>query len=376
MRFRKPLVLLLLCLFLASVSFLAAKAVDSGGGAKKQMDLTKYHNVGNMWLRVSNYGFFGSGDDITPQWPSLEYPGGSGIDYLYQGALWFGAKKVRRDEQARRLYWKNWPPLPNSKETTYEGSPDWSPSMHLVVDTLTTVGFDGDDDLYEFLPAYNPLELTSLGNTYAFNNQDDDVTTASIRQQRRGVDDDGDGKIDEDCTGYSFPMRSGSNALPSVFMPYQGMTINSAFSAGDFYGDIQSNLDIWFPLGFMNLGDRSNADYTFTVPNDDDGDGLEDEDGFPVSEQDYIGFYYDYSPFNNPVERDWGGAKGGNKHYPLKVRVRQMSYQWSFGYIKNLCYVEFDITNMNNLDILYDCAMGIYMDSDVGPQVWLSLIHI
>ena len=40
---------------------------------------------------VSNYGF-GSGDDITPPWPSLEYPGGSGVDYLYQGALWFGKK--------------------------------------------------------------------------------------------------------------------------------------------------------------------------------------------------------------------------------------------------------------------------------------------
>ncbi|RLA90009.1 MAG: type IV pili twitching motility protein PilT [Deltaproteobacteria bacterium] len=47
-----------------------------------------------------------------------------------------------------------------------------------------------------------------------------------------------------------------------------------------------------------------------------------------------------------------------------------MSYQWSYEYIKNLVYVEFDITNMNPEDILYDCAMGIYMDSDVGPQAW------
>lgn len=45
-----------------------------------------------------------------------------------------------------------------------------------------------------------------------------------------------------------------------------------------------------------------------------------------------------------------------------------MSYQWSYDYIKNLVYVEFDITNMNELDTLYDCAMGVYMDSDVGPQ--------
>jgi hypothetical protein len=45
-----------------------------------------------------------------------------------------------------------------------------------------------------------------------------------------------------------------------------------------------------------------------------------------------------------------------------------MSFQWSYSYIKNLVYVEFDITNMTPQDTLYDCAMGIYMDSDVGEQ--------
>ena len=145
----------LLVIALIPITVFAAK-VESTAGTKK-LDLSKYHNVGNIWLRVSNYGFFGSGDDVVPQYPSLEYPGGSGIDYLYQGALWFGAKKYRRDDAGRKLFWRALNPSADSTGTVYEGSPDWRPWMKPVVDTLLTVGFDGDADLYEFLPAYNPL---------------------------------------------------------------------------------------------------------------------------------------------------------------------------------------------------------------------------
>nr|MDA3814245.1 hypothetical protein [Candidatus Cloacimonadota bacterium] len=120
-----------------------------------------------------------------------------------------------------------------------------------------------------------------------------------------------------------------------------------------------------------DLSDESNPLYNFSEPKDDDGDGIMDEDGYPVSEQDFISYYYDYSPFadgNPDPDRDYGSSADQNRNVPLNIRVRQMSYQWSYDYIKNLVYVEFNITNMNAQDTLYDCAMGIYMDSDVGPQ--------
>jgi hypothetical protein len=122
----------------------------------------------------------------------------------------------------------------------------------------------------------------------------------------------------------------------------------------------------------MDLSDMSYPSYAFSAPHDDDGDGRVDEDGAPVSEQDFISYYYDYCPFGTTGDRDWGGSRGSNTHWPLNVRVRQMSYQWSYDYIKNLVYVEFNITNMNiaTQDTLFDCAMGIYMDCDVGPQSW------
>ena len=359
-----------LLLFVICIShYLSAKSIDSNSSNKK-FDLINYHNVGNIWLRVSNYGFFGSGNDIQPQWPSLEYPGGSAIDYLYQGALWFGAKKVRRNLFGEKLYWLDDNPQ-NRDDCIPASNPEWTTDLKLVVDTLTSVGFDGDNNLYEFLPAYNPLETSALGQTYSQYNIFDRTMSASIREQRRGEDDDGDGLIDEDPVGFGFPLRTTENGIPDEFVDLGGnflqdQTLNDIAA-------ITANQDIWYPLGFVELSYDENEFYNFSQENDDDRDGLFDEDGYPVSEQDYISYYYDYSPFGTTGERDWGTANGNNYHgneEQLNIRVRQLSYQWSYDYIKNLVYVEFNITNMNPQDTLYDCAMGVYMDSDVGPQAY------
>jgi hypothetical protein len=357
----------LLCFVLLSAATGVGAEVAHSQGADKKFDIVKFHNVGNIWLRVSNYGFFGSGQDATPQWPSLEYPGGSGIDYLFQGALWFGAKKVRRNSLGQKLYWL--PDPEDEEDVVAEGDVEngWSPFLHLVIDTLTTVGFDGDADVKELLPAYNPLETSALGPLYSQYNITDTMLIASIRNQRTGVDDDGDGLIDEDPVGYAFPFRS-PYELPQEFMEYGDDYLHNQLPED--MNPILENPDIWFPLGFVNLSDLSNTSYNYAEASDDDNDGLRDEDGYPVSEQDFIAYYYDYSPFGTAGQRDWGSWKGQQTHIPLNIRVRQMSYQWSYDYIKNLVYVEFDITNMNMQDTLYDCAMGVYMDSDVGPQAY------
>ncbi|NLO11836.1 MAG: hypothetical protein GX122_05360 [Candidatus Cloacimonetes bacterium] len=371
MKFNK-IVLCLLLLGLIPITVFAASAVPNTGGGTKRLDLTKVHKVGNIWLRVSNYGFFGSGDDIVPQYPSLEYPGGSGIDYLYQGALWFGAKKYRRDSAGRKLYWVHDNYQENS-ETVAEGAAAWHAGLKPVVDTLVTVGFDGDKDLYEFLPAYNPLVSANTGamDLYDTYNAMDEIATASTRRQKRGVDDDGDGVIDEDFVGYTFPLRK-ADELPTQFESFGSQYIHNTNN----YAIINEgyNSEIWFPLGFMDLSDESFTSFAFTAPYDDDGDGRVDEDGAPVSEQDFISYYYDYCPLGTTGDRDLGRSASSNKHLPLNLRVRQMSYQWSYDYIKNLVYVEFNITNMNTAtqDTLFDCAMGIYMDCDCGPQVWSS----
>jgi len=363
----KKMICVILLMVSGSYVLLEAASIEQDDDFRV-MDISQWHDVGNIWLRVSNYGFFGSGSN-RPQWPSLEYPGGSGIDYLFQGALWFGAKKVRRDAQGRVLYWN---PDPSSHtDVTAIGSSNYDPNIHvdIVIDTLVTVGFDGDASLYEFLPAYNPLETNPLGMQYNEFNLYDRIMMQSIRTQRAGIDDDGDGLIDEDPVGMAFPFRAGHELPPEVadlggkYLHQHDPVMQSMI--------IEDNLDIWFPLGFTDLGeDPSGGIFAYTKAHDDDADGLIDEDGIPVSEQDYVSYYYDYSPFGTSGKRNYGQSSASFDHYPLNIKVRQLSYQWSYEYIKNLVYVEFNITNKNPLDTLYDCAMAIYMDCDVGPQAW------
>ena len=383
--------------FLLLISLLTARPMDHNTAEfdSKLLDIRYYHNVGNTWLRVSNYGFFGSGNS-NPKWPSLEYHGGSGIDYLYQGALWFGAERVRRDARNDAFLWRNWPPE-DSNDIFTKAHEDYveGVSYRVVRDTLTSVGFDGDRSLYEFLPAWNPTEAQTPG--YNLYNRRDYVIEASTRFHKRAFDDDGDGLIDEDPAGRAFPLRrlrTPNPENPSLWMdlpiPYQEFAGSFIHELGSRGAEIISGFDDWwFPLGFQDLSysaDGTVVDgkmrefepietrFLFAEPTDDDGDGLIDEDGHPVSEQDFISYYYDYNPFDGPskvsINRKHGSWTSGSTHWPLNVRVRQMSYQWSYDYIKNLTYVEFNITNMNPDDTLYNCVMGIYMDCDTAPQSW------
>ncbi|HLX11946.1 MAG TPA: hypothetical protein VKS81_03955 [Bacteroidota bacterium] len=52
---------------------------------------TKYTSVGNIGLTISNFGTIGDRNAYWPAQPSCEYPRGSGIEHIYQGALWVGA---------------------------------------------------------------------------------------------------------------------------------------------------------------------------------------------------------------------------------------------------------------------------------------------
>jgi hypothetical protein len=69
----KVIIILMLLIVFAASAF--ARTYDEAV-ADKKLDMSQVHELGNIWLRVSNYGFFGSGGE---GWPSLEYPGGSSI---------------------------------------------------------------------------------------------------------------------------------------------------------------------------------------------------------------------------------------------------------------------------------------------------------
>ena len=278
--------------------------------SSRMIDNSLIHDASNISFRVSNYCVIGSSDDAS--WPSLEWPINSGIDYLYQGSLWIGAKKVRRNEDGYQIYWQNWPPE-NDYDTTTEVTP-WR-----VIDTLTTVGCDGWHQINELLPAYNPFE-TSLGYQYSYYNLFDSV----IKNvgNRLDFDDDGDGYIDED------------------------------------------------PLGsYFDINDPSGI-YCFTIPFDEDGDGLIDEDcNYPGFESS-IAYSYDHSPFATEGQRDWGSSSGSNNHVKLNIALIQEIYSWPVQYFANMIVIKNIIYNHSTVDTLFDFNYGYYVDADIGPQAF------
>jgi len=104
------------------------------------------HTAGSLSLDTSNMGYISN----------LTYPQRNST-LLYKGSQWFSAKRYRRDELGRLLFWLS--PNPTASNCIVVTIDDslWTPNLKIVTDSLSTVGTDGDDDLTEFLPAYNIL---------------------------------------------------------------------------------------------------------------------------------------------------------------------------------------------------------------------------
>jgi hypothetical protein len=111
--FRLSKAVVLLLLIMAATAFgmnrLSETSVDRGGLAKTAATPNSQncsHRVGNVWFTITNWGFFGSQfqqSQLKEMYclsssvasgslaPSFEFPAGTGVNYLFQGALWIGA---------------------------------------------------------------------------------------------------------------------------------------------------------------------------------------------------------------------------------------------------------------------------------------------
>ncbi len=63
--------------------------------AKPLVDDERYTNIGNIGLTITNFGTLGDGFVVQrpEDRPSCEYPLGSGIEHMFDGGLWVGAKR-------------------------------------------------------------------------------------------------------------------------------------------------------------------------------------------------------------------------------------------------------------------------------------------
>ena len=77
-------------IYLISFSVLIYAQTDERKFNKMLSDESRFANVGNIGLSVTNFGMYGSGWVNWPNVPSCEYPLSSGIEHLFAGGLWVG----------------------------------------------------------------------------------------------------------------------------------------------------------------------------------------------------------------------------------------------------------------------------------------------
>ncbi|MCL6493200.1 MAG: hypothetical protein K6T54_00325 [Ignavibacterium sp.] len=78
-------------LFIFIANFISAQQTPDKIFKSLDDDNTKFTNVGNIGLTITNFGTYGHGFTLWPRQPSCEYPIGSGIEHLFDGGLWIGA---------------------------------------------------------------------------------------------------------------------------------------------------------------------------------------------------------------------------------------------------------------------------------------------
>lgn len=66
-------------------------------------DNSKYTNVGNIGITVTNFGTYGHGFVLWPEQPSCEFPLGSGIEHIFDGGLWVGGYRTDNLQGGNRL---------------------------------------------------------------------------------------------------------------------------------------------------------------------------------------------------------------------------------------------------------------------------------
>ena len=174
-----PCIRILLLPVLALVAFVptseAAPAPDATPALHRDytLDGNFVHDVGQLQLHMTNWGLIGSLPGASTTYsdaPSAMWPAGSGVDHLYEAALWIGAKV-------------------DGVSAVTTGRSGGSELRASATDPLDTI--------------YVSTETTPNGARFPDPMPDDDGDGLEDEDPLNGRDDDGDGAVDEDFAGIS-----------------------------------------------------------------------------------------------------------------------------------------------------------------------------
>jgi len=127
----------------------------------------KITRAGNVWMKTTNIGVIGNPFTSISSDPSCQWPGPSGVEYLFYVGLWVGAVDPTTVDPARRR--------------RVSAATEWRPRS-----------LDPADRIYEVGPD------DAGGKPY----QDDDGDGQLDEDPKNGFDDDGDGQVDEDGSNF------------------------------------------------------------------------------------------------------------------------------------------------------------------------------
>jgi hypothetical protein len=268
---KKILIILSYLLLLALATASARNLFEPEGipfPVGKVMDSFPYtniavHNVGKIALTISNFGVIGRGseetiaDPLTGQnAPSLSYPRGFGLNYLFEAALWVGAVYGRDTLVSTsggafyevREFWPSFYPegdiqyrsTKDPEAPEYTGAVSQQDFIASYCDTLTDPGFV-DDDYYSgrnHLPLYIKINQKSYawGYDYAEDFVIFDCEIANINYHRELKDVYIGIFVDNDC-GKDYRDNAYDDvcgfkkSLPSRYIGGLWDTINIAWAA-------------------------------------------------------------------------------------------------------------------------------------------------
>lgn len=253
---RYSFVLLLFCIFplsWAGGSFGAPGATNPETSPLEKVAVVDghvVHNAGELWSHVTNWGLIGSrfsASYIFSDSPSAMWPGGSGVEYLYEASPWVGG-------------------------------------LVLGEQRVTTGG--------EFLPTealgdtiYPTAHGAPGGNRFPWPNADDDGDGLEDEEILNGLDDDGDGLIDEDYAAIS----------DQHFVCGYNDTESALLEANPLHNPLQVKI-LQQSIQWSNPLAEDFIGYDFTITNT----------GSAPIEQVYVGMFsdFDIGPRGMPVAED------------------------------------------------------------------------
>jgi hypothetical protein len=327
------------------------------------------HDIGNVRMTLSNWGEDGNPDG-TVGFKGFEFPINSGNDFLFSAGVWVGA--ILND---RRLV--------STATDGDNGTNEFWP-VHLG----TYPQADATSSFGDWVMTSTTLDQLS-GRYYVHGakgvDEDHDWTEADDRDGdgkpsvnydkgagKIGVDDDGDGLVDEDRV----------ELIDGVYTDIDGDgdgNVLDTDTSGDVNNDKNCNYDPEYHIDEDPAGDISHDyidnDHDGLIDEedpdfdgdkvvgslDDDGDGLFDEDGVARGAQEYFCVYHD------DIQAQYVRNPDADGHTPLHIRVSERSYAYPEAYAADFILMDFLIRNVGQLS-LHDVYIAEFSDPDIGAR--------